>query len=120
MGGHSHTPLGDFDGATGPYPTIVNNRDGEEVFVVTAYRWGEYLGYIDVTYDPEDRILAYHGAPIHLTNATKQDPKLQKQINTRRGPFQEFSREQIGVSRVVLDHTKCQRQECLLGDFMAE
>ena len=48
MGGHSHTPLGDFEGAEGPYPTIKTNKDGEEVFIVTAYRWGEYLGYIDV------------------------------------------------------------------------
>lgn len=38
MGGHSHTPLGNFTGAEGPYPTIVQNLDGEEVFIVTAYR----------------------------------------------------------------------------------
>lgn len=36
VGGHSHTPLGDFEGAQGPYPTIETNLDGEEVFVVTA------------------------------------------------------------------------------------
>lgn len=36
MGGHSHTPLGNFTGAEGPYPTIVKNKDGEEVFIVTA------------------------------------------------------------------------------------
>lgn len=36
MGGHSHTPLGDFKGAEGPYPTIKKNKDGEEVFIVTA------------------------------------------------------------------------------------
>ncbi len=48
MGGPSHTPLGDFEGAEGPYTTIKKNKDGEEVFIVTAYRWGEYLGYIDV------------------------------------------------------------------------
>jgi 2',3'-cyclic-nucleotide 2'-phosphodiesterase (5'-nucleotidase family) len=36
MGGHSHTPLGDFEGAVGPYPTIVTNKDDEEVFIVTA------------------------------------------------------------------------------------
>ena len=36
MGGHSHTPLGDFDGAQGKYPTIVMNKDGDEIFIVTA------------------------------------------------------------------------------------
>lgn len=38
MGGHSHTPLGNFTGAIGPYPTIKQNKDGDEVFIVTAYR----------------------------------------------------------------------------------
>jgi 2',3'-cyclic-nucleotide 2'-phosphodiesterase (5'-nucleotidase family) len=41
MGGHSHTPLGNFTGATGPYPTIVKNKAGDEVFIVTAWRWGQ-------------------------------------------------------------------------------
>lgn len=30
VGGHSHTLLGDFPGAEGPYPTIEHNLDGEE------------------------------------------------------------------------------------------
>ncbi|KAK4234004.1 Metallo-dependent phosphatase-like protein [Achaetomium macrosporum] len=120
MGGHSHTPLGDFPGAVGPYPTIVENRDGDEVFVVTAYRWGEYLGYIDVTYDAEGKVLAYHGAPIHLTNETKQDEELQRQIDEWRVPFEEFSREVVGESKVVLDQSGCQQGECLLGDFVTD
>lgn len=38
LGGHSHTLLGDMEGAEGKYPTIEKNLDGEEVFIVTAYR----------------------------------------------------------------------------------
>jgi len=120
MGGHSHTLLGDMQGASGKYPTIVQNKEGEEVFIVTAYRWGEYLGYIDVTYDPEGRILEYHGAPIHLTNTTEQDAELQEQIDAWRVPFEEFSAEVIGHSNVVLDQSACQQQECLLGDFVTD
>ncbi|KAK5091250.1 hypothetical protein LTR05_001431 [Lithohypha guttulata] len=125
MGGHSHTlllPANDTDAedAEGEYPTIVNNRDGEEVFVVTAYRWGEYLGYIDVLYDAEGRILEYRGAPIHLTNTTEQDPGLQAQIDAWRVPFEAFAAEELGQSNVILDQSTCQRQECLLGDFMAD
>ncbi|KAK0727584.1 Metallo-dependent phosphatase-like protein [Lasiosphaeria miniovina] len=120
MGGHSHTPLGDFPGAVGPYPTIVKNKDGDEVFIVTAYRWGEYLGYIDVTYDAAGKILEYHGAPIHLTNATAQDPELQAEVDAWRVPFQEFSSQVIGFSDVVLDQSTCQMQECTLGDFISD
>jgi 2',3'-cyclic-nucleotide 2'-phosphodiesterase (5'-nucleotidase family) len=120
MGGHSHTLLGDMEKAKGKYPTIVENQDGDEVFIVTAYRWGEYVGYIDVTYDPQGKILAYNGAPIHITNTTEQDADLQKQIKAWRGPFEEFAAEVLGKSEVELDQTTCQEQECLLGDFMAD
>lgn len=120
MGGHSHTLLGDMKGAEGAYPTIETNRDGDEVFVVTAYRWGEYLGYIDVTYDADGKVLAYHGAPIHLTNTTAQDAGLQAQVDEWREPFDAFAAEKIGETRVELDQTKCQEEECFLGDFVCE
>lgn len=120
MGSHSHTLLGDMEDAEGKYPTIVDNEDGDEVFIVTAYRWGEYVGDIEVTYDAQGKIVAYHGAPIHITNTTKQDQGLQTQIESWRGPFEEFAAEVLGNSEVELDQTTCQRQECLLGDFMAD
>ncbi|EMR70526.1 putative 5 -nucleotidase protein [Eutypa lata UCREL1] len=120
MGGHSHTLLGDMEDAEGPYPTIETNKDGEEVFIVTAYRWGEYLGYIDVTYDTEGKVLAYHGAPIHLTNTTKQDEGLQAQIDEWRGPFEEFANEVVGETNIVLDQSTCQEQECTLGDLVSD
>lgn len=120
MGGHSHTPLGDFEGAEGPYPTLETNKDGDEVFVVTAYRWGEYLGYIDVTFDADGKILAYHGAPIHLTNTTEQDGDLQTQVDAWRVPFEKFAAEVVGESSIVLDQTTCQKQECALGDLISE
>ncbi|KAF7517717.1 hypothetical protein G7054_g13713 [Neopestalotiopsis clavispora] len=120
MGGHSHTLLGDMDGAEGGYPTIETNRDGDEVFIVTAYRWGEYLGYIDVTYDSEGKILAYHGAPVHLTNTTAQDEDLQTQIDAWRVPFEAFAAQEVGETNVELDQTKCYDEECMLGGFMAD
>lgn len=120
MGGHSHTLLGDVEGAEGPYPTLETNRDGDEVFIVTAYRWGEYLGYIDVTYDAEGKILAYHGAPVHLTNTTKQDEGLQAQVEAWRVPFEAFAAEVVGESHIVLDQSTCQEKECALGDLISE
>ena len=120
MGGHSHTPLGTGEDEEGSYPTIVRNAEDEEVFIVTAYRWGEYLGYIDVTYDAKGKILEYHGGPIHLTNETEQNATLQAQIEEWRVPFEEFAAEVIGTTNVELDQTTCQEQECLLGDFMAD
>lgn len=85
-----------------------------------SYRWGEYLGYIDVAFDPEGKIVSYHGAPIHLDNTTTQDPGLQAQVNAWRTPFEKFAAEVVGESKVVLEQGTCQKEECTLGDFMAD
>ena len=126
-----------MDGAEGPYPTIQNNMEGDEVFIVTSYRrcpphlslrallnytpgWGEYLGYIDVAYNSAGKIVAYTGGPVHLTNTTAQDADLQAQIDAWRTPFEMFAAQVIGSSAVELDQTRCKRSECLLGDYMAD
>ncbi|KAF4952524.1 hypothetical protein FSARC_12622 [Fusarium sarcochroum] len=120
IGGHSHTPLGDMENAEGKYPTIVENVNGDEVFIVTAYRWGEYLGSIDLTFDKDGKALEYHGAPIHLTNKTEMDKDLQKKIKSWRGPFEEFAAEKVGFTKAELDQSKCQKGDCLLGQVMAD
>lgn len=121
IGGHSHTLLGNMTGSQGAYPTIETNPDGDEVFIVTAYRWGEYLGYVDITYDvATGAVIEYRGAPVHLTNSTKQDEGLQAQINAWREPFEEFASEVVGSTSVYLGSETCQEEECLLGDVMAD
>lgn len=121
IGGHSHTLLGNMTGSQGAYPTIATNPDGEEVFIVTAYRWGEYLGYIDVAYDvATGAVVEYRGAPVHLTNTTAQDEGLQAQIEAWREPFEAFAAEVVGSTSVYLGSETCQEEECLLGDVMAD
>jgi 5'-nucleotidase len=120
IGGHSHTPLGPMPGAIGDYPTIVNNLEGDEVFIVTAWRWGEFLGYIDMTFDADGKPLAYRGAPTHLTNTTVQDPEVQALVDAWRGPFEEFGAEVVGFTENELDQTRCQTGDCLLGQVMAD
>lgn len=45
IGGHSHTLLGNMPGATGKYPTVELNKDGDEVFIVTAYVFPHTLSF---------------------------------------------------------------------------
>ncbi|KAF9000369.1 Metallo-dependent phosphatase [Hymenopellis radicata] len=107
-------------GAAGKYPTIMRNLDGEEVFVVTSYKWGEYLGLIDVVFDSEGRIVEYVGAPIHLDNHTAQDSELQASIEEWREPFEAYAAEVVAFSVDTLDQTSCQDMECTLGDLVAD
>ncbi|KAJ6500851.1 Metallo-dependent phosphatase-like protein [Mycena sanguinolenta] len=120
IGGHSHTLLGDMAGAAGPYPTIETNLDGEEVFVVTAYRYGEYLGYLDVQFDPTGKIIGLSGGPIHLTNETAQDADLEAQIKAWRVPFDAFGNEVIGNTTVLLNNNGCKLGECNFGDLICD
>jgi 2',3'-cyclic-nucleotide 2'-phosphodiesterase (5'-nucleotidase family) len=116
IGGHSHTLLGQFPEAAGPYPTMVTNLDGEEVFIVTAWRWGQVLGYINVAFEagPSGRVLAYAGGPIPMDKTTKQDPSLQAKVDAWRKPFEGYAKEVVGVITDNLDATKCQQGECEL------
>ncbi|KAJ6567044.1 5'-nucleotidase protein-like protein [Mycena capillaripes] len=120
IGGHSHTLLGDMAGAAGPYPTIETNLDGEEVFVVTAYRYGEYLGHLDVQFDESGKIVGVTGGPIHLDNTTAQDADLQAQIKEWRVPFDAFGNEVIGDTTVLLNHNGCKTAECNFGDLICD
>ncbi|MGD9823069.1 NAD nucleotidase [Desulfobacter sp.] len=53
--GDSHTLLGDFSAydldASGDYPTMTTNADGEKVAVVQAWEYSKALGELDVTFD---------------------------------------------------------------------
>ncbi|KDQ21445.1 hypothetical protein BOTBODRAFT_99843 [Botryobasidium botryosum FD-172 SS1] len=120
MGGHSHTLVGSMPGAAGPYPTIQKNLDGEDVFVVTAYRWGEYIGYLDIAFDPAGRIAAYTGGPIRLTNTTAQDPIMQAKVDAWRAPFDAFAKEIVGSTTGLLDQSGCQSGECTFGNLISD
>jgi len=122
LGGHSHTLLGHFPEALGPYPTIETNLDGEEVFIFTAWRWGQVLGYINVAFEaaPGGRVLAYTGGPIPMDTTIKQDPALQAEVNAWREPFDDYAKEVVGFITDVLDETKCQQSECTLGNYISD
>ncbi|KAB5533536.1 Metallo-dependent phosphatase-like protein [Coniochaeta sp. 2T2.1] len=120
VGGHSHTLLGNFSKTEGDYPTIEDNKDGDEVFIVTDWRWGENIGYIDVTWDADGKVVGYHGAPIPLSNLTAQDPELQAKVDAWGKPFEEFGAEVVGSSTVELDQSTCQQKECLMGNLIAD
>ncbi|KAF8335741.1 5'-nucleotidase [Cantharellus anzutake] len=122
LGGHSHTLLGDFDEAEGPYPTIQRNLDGEEVFIVTAWRWGQVLGFINIAFEngPGGRVLEYTGGPIVMDSSIPRDTELQAKVDAWRKPFDEYSKKVVGWTNGDLDQTRCQIEECTLGNLITD
>jgi len=115
--GHSHTLFEDMARASGSYLTIINNPDGDEVFIVTDYRWGEYLGYIDVEYDPQGKLFmkapqSILPAQLHYNLISSQKLKNGKKHLT-------YWRKPSSDLRKLLS-SKCEQGQCNLGDSTAD
>ncbi|EJD40763.1 Metallo-dependent phosphatase [Auricularia subglabra TFB-10046 SS5] len=119
LGGHSHTLVGDMPGAKGPYPTVVKNRRGEDVLVCTAFKWGEYLGRLDVGFDTRGRVVRWNGEPIRMTKDIAPDAHLHSQILEWRRPFDAFGRTVVGHVTAPLSD-KCHSRECAFGNLVAD
>ncbi|BDQ38558.1 bifunctional metallophosphatase/5'-nucleotidase [Pseudodesulfovibrio nedwellii] len=88
VGGHSHSLLGDSvameelgEEPDGTYPVVVKGVDGNDVYVVTAWKWGRVLGRLDVTFDDIGRVTAVKGNPVMLLADTfKRKNKDKKKV----------------------------------------
>ncbi|OQX10763.1 MAG: hypothetical protein BWK76_20170 [Desulfobulbaceae bacterium A2] len=65
IGGDSHTLLGDFSPygieSSGPYPTVVKNRDGDPVCIGQAWEYAKTLGLMRIHFDAEGRVRSCTG-----------------------------------------------------------
>lgn len=132
IGGHSHTflytPITTTNGDTpvGLYPTVVSAADGNPVLVATAYQWGRYLGNLNVTFSPTGTVTAYGGNPIFMANNIVPDPVVQGIISpTYNLPLEVLRTTVIATTTAPMSLTVdsqnwCRREECQLGNFVAE
>jgi len=92
VGGHSHTLLGTFDNkdfppSEGPYPTVVQNPDGNKTLLVAAWEWGKVLGRLKVTFDDAGAVTAWEGNPIPVTSDIAEDDTARRMIGTLSVPI---------------------------------
>lgn len=122
VGGHSHTLLGDMEGAVGPYPTRARGSDGAEVPVATAYAYGKYLGELKLTFDDTGRLTAAEGAPILLDASQPEDKALAARVAEMARPLDELRQKQVAEIAVPLgaDRTDCRARECVMGSVVAD
>jgi 5'-nucleotidase/UDP-sugar diphosphatase len=123
VGGHSHTLLSNTEeGAAGGYPTLVNNPDGVEVPVVTAYSYGKYLGDLVVTWDDEGNVTSAEGAPILIDASVEPNEEYVARLAELEEPIQELMAEVIGTTTDTLEGSRevCRVQECSMGNLLAD
>lgn len=55
-----------------PYPTVVTRADGTKALVVQSYGFGRYMGYVNITYDDEGRIVDASGHSLMLNQSVPE------------------------------------------------
>lgn len=65
IGGDSHSLLGDFDrvgfSASGPYPTVTVNRDGDTVCIGQAWEYSKVFGLMTVNFEANGTVASCEG-----------------------------------------------------------
>jgi len=131
VSGHDHVLLGNPDqlpdwaarSVSGPYPTVVADRDGADTLVVSAWEWGRVLGRLDVRFDAQGRILGWSGGPIPVSASLADDPQLALAISTYAEPIEAFAAANFGVTAVAFDGSRLpglRSMEMPLGNLIAD
>lgn len=121
VGGHSHTLLGDMEGAQGPYPTMVKGADGD-VPVVTAYAYSKYVGHLTLTWDDNGKLIAAEGQPILLDASVTPDPKIEARIKEMAAPIEELKQRRVAEIKAPIDGARetCRQRECEMGNVVTD
>lgn len=123
VGGHTHTLLANFDSrAVGIYPTEVMNPEEKTVLVVQAGENLQYMGKLDVEFDPAGELVQWSGDAVYLSHYITPDPTVTTSVKTLYAPIEALTGEVIGESTVYLegDRKVCRVQECNLGNLITD
>lgn len=117
IGGHSHTLLGDMEGAAGPYPTVEN-----DVPIVTAYAYGKYLGVLQATFDDAGELTELAGAPQLLDASVSEDEATKARVGELAGPLEEMRSTVVAETAEAIEGSRgvCRAQECPMGNLVAD
>ncbi|XP_049522861.1 protein 5NUC isoform X6 [Dermacentor silvarum] len=130
IGGHTNTflytgkPPVDDD-PEGPYPYVYNRTgaSGGHCLIVQDYRFGKYLGFLDLKIDRESgNILDWSGNPILLNQSYEQDEEMLASLKPYKKIVDDAVKEVVGSTKVLLEASDklCRYKECNAVNLMAD
>ena len=126
VGGHSHTPLGGYEGnglpaSEGKYPTVVRNAGGKNTLVLQAWEWGKFYGRMRVTLT-DDGAVNWKGEATPVTEAYKPDTRLAATLRAFTVPIDAFRRTVVGEARGKLNGERAdvRKRETNLSNLIAD
>eukprot|EP00057_Strongylocentrotus_purpuratus_P012310 XP_011666784.1 PREDICTED: 5'-nucleotidase-like [Strongylocentrotus purpuratus] len=130
IGGHPYTflytgdPPYDEEAKTGDYPLIIHPsyNDSLDIPVVSAYLFGKYLGYLEVTFDDEGAVTSYAGNPIVLDKDVAKDPEVLAEVEAWKVLVDATSNTVVGSADVELvgSLSVCGVGECSMGSMLTD
>ncbi len=127
VGGHSHTPLGKYDGAglpksEGAYPTALKDAAGNPILITQVWEWGKFHGSLRVSLDDKGVPSAWRGQVTPITSDFKDDARLTATLRAFAVPLEAFRKVPVGVAAVRLngDRADVRKRETNLSNLVAD
>lgn len=128
---HDHVLLGDEDELPewthrriqGPYPAVVEDRDGNSTLVVSAWEWTRAVGRLNVEFDDKGHVVDWSGGPIITELEIAEDSELAQKVADYRVPVDAFANVIIGSSGMFFDGERIpglRSQEMALGNLVTD
>lgn len=127
VGGHSHTPLGKYEGnglpkSEGEYPTVVRDANGKNVLVMQSWEWGKLYGRMRITFSADGTPVFWKGENTPITAAYKVDTRLAATLRAFTIPVEAFRKNIVGEAKVRLngDRVDVRKRETNLSNLIAD
>ena len=101
-------------------PIVVTQQSGKQVPIIPSTAYDKYLGSVKAKFDENGDILEYNVDPILLDSSVPQDSVSLDIVKSYAADAIARNAEVIGNTSVVLDGESCYKEECNLGNLVAD
>jgi 5'-nucleotidase / UDP-sugar diphosphatase len=127
VGGHSHTPLGKYEGnglpaSEGNYPTVLKDGNGKTILITQVWEWGKFYGSLRLSMNGDGVPVGWKGTVTPVTAAFKADTRLQATLKAFTVPLDGFRKTVVGSSAVKLNGERgdVRKRETNLSNLIAD
>ena len=129
VGGHDETLLADTASLpvyaprpAGPNPSVVKSPNGAPVLIVNDWKWGGFLGRLDVTFDGQGVPTTWKGDTLLVDDRIVDDPEVAALYKGLSTAVDEVRKEIVGALTADLpgERVDVRAREAALGNLVAD